>query len=175
MEAAGDPPLARRRPRRNMKRGIACLLAALAFSATSFPGRAMAATPVTKNQTFLGAQAALAFPGGVPKCDTTTKSVDVLTMPVSILAPTSAATQLTWKPTGSQTSAYRISVIDPSGGTAVTWTIGADSTTQVTYFATNAPSGAWSFREDGLPSSICTGGVLVGSPGTASGTAGWYQ
>lgn len=148
------------------------LLAALAVA---LPARTLAATPVTKNQTFMGAQAALAFPGGVPKCDTTTKPIDVLTMPASMLPPTSAATQLTWTPTGGQTSAYRISVIDPSGGTAVTWTIGANSTTQVTYSAANAPSGAWSLREDGLPSSICTGGVLVGSPGTASGTAAWYQ
>jgi hypothetical protein len=30
-------------------------------------------------------------------------------------------------------------------------------------------------RETGLSSSVCSGGTLMGSPGTASGTAAWYE
>jgi hypothetical protein len=154
---------------------MARLLVALALLAPALGGRAGAAVLSTQTQTFLGAEASLAFPGGDPKCDTTTKAVDTLTLPKLTLAPTSAATQLAWTPSGNQTSAYEIAVIDPSGGTAATWTIGANSKDQVSFFKAGVVSGAWSFRESGLPSSSCSGGTLIGSPGTASGSAAWYQ
>jgi hypothetical protein len=31
------------------------------------------------------------------------------------------------------------------------------------------------FHESGLPSSVCSDGALMGSPGTATGTAAWYE
>jgi hypothetical protein len=158
-----------------MRRGIVRLLVVLALLASALGGRAEAAVLSTQTQTFLGAEASLAFPGGDPKCDTTTKAVDTMTLPKVTLAPVSAATQLAWTPSGNQTSAYAIAVIDPSGGTATTWTIGANSKDQVSFFKAGAMSGAWSLRESGLPSSNCSGGTLIGSPGTASGTASWYQ
>ena len=128
-----------------------------------------------QSQTFIGAGASLAFPGGVPQCDTSTRGVDTLTLPKAALAPTSAATQLAWTPSGSQSSAYAIAVIDPSGGTAATWMIGANSKDQVSFFKAGEPGGAWVLRESGLPSSSCSGGTLIGSPGSASGTASWFQ
>jgi hypothetical protein len=148
---------------------------ALAFLVVTLHGSATAAGLTTRDQTFIGAAAALQFPGGVPQCDTSAKAVDTLTLPASTLAPTSAATQLTWTPTGSQSSAYEITVIDPSGKSAMTWTIGANSKAQVSYFKDGAPNGPWSFHESGLPSSVCSSGTMMGSPGTASGTAAWYQ
>jgi hypothetical protein len=150
-------------------------LFALALLVVALHGRASAAVLSTQTQTFIGAEGSLQFPGGVPQCGTSTKGVDTLMLPAPTLAPTSAATQLAWTPTGTQSSAYEIAVIDPSGKTAVTWTIGANSTAQVTYFKDGAPGGAWSFHESGLPSSVCSTGTLMGSPGTASGTASWYQ
>jgi hypothetical protein len=158
-----------------VKRGIICSLAMLAFLAVELQGTARAATLTTKSQTFLGAAGSLKFPGDVPQCDTSKSAVDVLTLPGSTLAPASADTQLAWTPSGNQSSAYQIAVIDPSGTTVMTWTIGANSTAQVTYFKSDAPGGPWSFRESGLPSSVCSSGSLMGSPGTATGTAAWYQ
>lgn len=158
-----------------MKRGIIRLLVALAFFVLELHGRATAAVLTTQIQTFIGAAGSLKFPGGVPQCDTSTQGVDVLTLPGSTLAPTSAATQLAWTPSGSQSSAYQIAVIDPSGATAVTWTIGANSTAQVSFFKSGEPDGPWAFRESGLPSSVCSEGSLMGSPGTATGTAAWYE
>jgi hypothetical protein len=158
-----------------MRPGIVPLLLAFALLVAALHGSASAAVLATQNQTFLGAGASLAFPGGVPQCDTSTKAVDTLTLPKLTLAPTSTATQLAWTPSGNQTSAYAIAVIDPSGGTAATWTIGANSKDQVSFFKAGEPGGTWSFRESGLPSSSCSGGTLIGSPGTASGTATWYQ
>jgi hypothetical protein len=151
------------------------LLVALTFLVVELHGSAIAAVLATQSQTFMGAAGSLKFPGGVPQCDTSTDAVDVLTLPISTLAPTTAATQLAWTPSGSQSSAYRIAVIDPSGGTAVTWTIGENSKAQVSFFKSGEPGGAWLFRESGLPSSECSEGSLMGSPGTASGTATWYQ
>lgn len=151
------------------------ILVALAFLVVELHGAAIAAVLATQSQTFIGAEGSLKFPGGVPQCDTSAESVDVLTLPSSTLAPTTADTQLAWTPSGNQSSAYRIAVIDPSGGTAVTWTIGANSKTQVTYFKSGEQGGAWTFRESGLPSSVCSNGSLMGSPGTATGTAAWYQ
>ena len=158
-----------------MKRGVIRLLLVLAFLVMELHGRAMAAVLTTQSQTFIGAAGSLKFPGGVPQCDTSTTGVDVLTFPDSTLAPTSAATQLEWMPSGSQSSAYQIAVIDPSGATAVTWTISANSTAQESYFKSGEPGGAWLFHESGLPSSVCSDGALMGSPGTATGTAAWYQ
>jgi len=151
------------------------LLLALAFLAVQVHGRAIAAVLTTQSQTFVGAAGSVKFPGGVAQCDTSTKGVDVLTLPGSTLAPTSAATQLEWTPSGSQSSAYQIAVIDPSGASAVTWTIGANSKAQVSYFKSGELGGAWLFRESGLPSSDCSDGALMGSPGTATGTAAWYE
>ncbi len=158
-----------------MRRGRICLLSALALLVPALSAHAAAAVLGTQAQTFLGAQASLAFPGGDPKCDTTTKATDTLTLPKTTLAPTSAATQLSWTPTGNQTTAYQIAVVDPSGTTATTWMIGANSKDQVSYLKGGAPAGPWSFHESGLPSSSCTSGTLMGSPGSASGTASWYQ
>ncbi|GEM_PF-4392043 len=157
-----------------MKRGIICFLVALAFL-VELNGRAIAAVLTTRSQTFIGATGSVKFPGGVPQCDTPTKGVDVLTLPDSTLAPTSADTQLAWTPSGSQSSAYQIAVVDPGGTTLATWTISANSTAQVPYFKSGEPGGAWSLRETGLSSSVCSGGTLMGSPGTASGTAAWYE
>src|SRR5580704_17632977 len=110
-----------------MRRGMVRFVVALVLLAPALGGRAGAAVLSTQTQTFLGAEASLAFPGGDPKCDTTTKAVDTLTLPEVTLAPASAATQWAWIPSGNQTSAYEIAVIDPSGGTATTWAIGANS------------------------------------------------
>jgi hypothetical protein len=151
------------------------LLSALALLVPALGGHAAAAVLSTQAQTFLGAQASLAFPGGDPKCDTATKAADTLTLPKTTSAPTSAGTQLSWTPTGTQSTAYQIAVVDPSGITATTWMIGANSKDQVSYFKAGAPAGPWTFHESGLPSSSCSGGTLIGSPGTASGTASWYQ
>jgi hypothetical protein len=158
-----------------VKRGIIRLLVVLALLVVELQGRAGAAVLTTQSLTFIGAAGSLKFPGGVPQCDTSTNGVDVLTLPGTTLAPTSADTQLAWTPSGSQSSAYQIAVIDPSGTTAMTWTIGENSKAQVTYFKSGEPSGPWSFRELGLQSSVCSGGSLMGSPGTATGTAAWYQ
>jgi hypothetical protein len=150
-------------------------LLALAFLVVELHGRAMAAVLTTQSQTFIGAAGSLKFTGGVPQCDTPTQGTDVLTLPGSTLAPTSTATQLSWTPSGSQSSAYQIELIDPSGKSAMTWAIGANSKAQVAYFKSGAPAGAWSFHESGLPSSICSNSALMGSPGTATGTATWYE
>jgi hypothetical protein len=158
-----------------VKQGIIRLLVVLAFLVVELHGRASAAVLTTQSQTFIGAAGSLKFTGGVPQCDTSTKGVDQLTLPGSTLAPTSAATQLTWSPSGSQSSAYQIAVVDPSGATAVTWTISANSTAQVSYFKSGEPGGTWSFRESGLRSSICSDGALMSTPGTATGTAAWYE
>jgi hypothetical protein len=158
-----------------VKRGVIRLLVALAFLVVELQGRAVAAVLTTQSQTFIGAAGSLNFPGGVPQCGTSSKGVDVLTLPDATLAPTSAATQLEWMPSGTQSSAYQIAVIDPSGATVMTWTIGANSTAQVSYFKSGEPGGAWLFRESGLPSSVCSVGALMGSPGTATGTAAWYE
>lgn len=158
-----------------MPSGIVRLLVTLALLIAVFRGSATAAVVTTQSKTFMGAAASLQFPGGVPQCDTSTKAVDVLALPATTLAPASAATQLAWTPSGTQSSAYEIAVIDPSGKTAVTWSIGVNSKDQVSYFKADALAGAWSFHESGLPSSSCSTGTLMGSPGTASGTASWYQ
>jgi hypothetical protein len=158
-----------------MRLGIIRLWIVLPFLIVELHGPAAAAVLTTRAQTFVGAEASLGFPGGVPQCDTSTKSVDVLTLPASTLAPTSGDTQLAWTPSGAQTSAYQIAVVDPSGKTAVTWSIGANSKAQVSYFKSGAPGGAWVLQESGLPSSVCSAGVLMGSPGTASGMAAWYE
>jgi hypothetical protein len=158
-----------------VKRGIIRLLSVLAFLVVEVHGQAIAAVLTTQSQTFIGAAGSLKFPGGVAQCDTATTGVTVLTFPDATLAPTSSATQLEWTPSGSQSSAYQIAVIDPSGATAVTWTIDANSTAQVSYFKSGEPGGAWLFRESGLPSSVCSNGALMGSPGTATGTAAWYE
>lgn len=158
-----------------MKRLLLPAFAALAFLIVAGRASAGAAVLVTRAQTFLGAAASLQFPGGTPECDTTAKAVDVLQLPAATLAPTSADTQLAWTPRGNQSSAYQIAVVDPTGATATTWTIGANSTARVTFFKAGAPGGAWSFHESGLRSSSCTNGALMGSPGSASGTAAWYQ
>jgi hypothetical protein len=155
--------------------GIVRFLVVLAFLVGELHGLAMAAVLTSQSQTFMGAAGSLNFPGGVAQCDTSTKGVDVLTLPGSTLAPTSAATQLAWTPSGSQSSTYQIAVIDPSGAIAVTWTIGANSTAQVSYFKSGEPGGPWSFRESGLRSSVCSDGALMGSPGIAAGTAAWYE
>ena len=147
----------------------------LAFLVLELHGRAIAAVLTTQSQTFMGAAGSLKFPGGVPQCDTPTKAADTVTLPDATAAPTSAATQLAWTPSGSQSSAYQIAVVDPSGTTVATWTISANSTAQVSYFKTGEPGGAWLFHESGLPSSVCSDGSLMGSPGTATGTAAWYQ
>jgi hypothetical protein len=158
-----------------VKRGVIRLLVVLAFLVVELHGSAIAAVHSTQSQTFVGASGSLKFPGGVAQCDTTTKGVDQLTLPASTLAPTSPATQLEWTPSGSQSSAYQIAVIDPTGTAAATWTISANSTAQVSYFKSGEPGGAWEFRESGLPSSVCSAGALMGSPGTATGTAAWYE
>jgi hypothetical protein len=158
-----------------VKRGIIRLLVALAFLVVELHGRAMPAVLTSQSQTFFGAAGSLKFPGGVPQCDTSTNGVDELMLPDSTLAPTSAATQLSWTPSGSQSSTYQIAVIDPSGAIAVTWTISANSTAQVTYFKSGEPGGPWLFRESGLRSSVCNDGALMGSPGTATGTAAWFE
>ncbi len=147
----------------------------LALLGVALQGRATAAVLTTHTQTFIGAEGSLKFPGGVPQCDTSAKGIDALTLPEATLAPTSAATQLAWTPSGSQSSAYQITVTDPTGAVATTWQIGANSTAQVSFFKSGEPAGAWSLRESGLPSSICSNGSLMGSPGTATGTAAWYQ
>ena len=158
-----------------MKPGYIRVLFALALLIVELRGNAVAADLTTRTQTFIGATGSLKFPGGTPQCDTPAKAVDALTLPSATLAPTSAATQLAWTPSGAQSSAYQIAVVDPSGATATTWSIGANSKTQVTFFKSGEPGGAWSFVESGLPSSICSSGSLMGSPGTATGTAAWYQ
>jgi len=151
------------------------VLFVLAFAVMALQGRAFAAVLTTQTQSFIGAAGALKFPGGVPQCDTSAKAVDTLTLPGATLAPTSPATQLTWTPSGSQSSAYQIAVIDPTGTIATTWMIGANATAQVSYYKPGEPAGPWSLRESGLPSSICSDGSMMGSPGTATGTAAWYQ
>jgi hypothetical protein len=158
-----------------VKPRIIGFLVALAFLVVELQGLAVAAVLTTQSQTFIGAAGSLKFTGDVPQCDTSTAAVAVLTLPDSTLAPTSADTQLAWTPSGSQSSAYQIEVIDPSGKSAATWTIGANSKTQVTYFKSGEPDGAWSFHESGLRSSVCSNGALMGSPGTAPGTAAWYE
>jgi len=158
-----------------MNRGIVGVLAVLVFLVVELPVRATAAVLTTRTQAFIGEAGAVTFPGDVPQCDAPTKAVDTLILPGSTLAPTSAATQLSWTPAGSQSSGYRISLINPTGSIAFTWTIGANSTAQVTYFAAGAPGGPWAFHEEGLRSSFCSEGSLMGSPGTATGTAAWYQ
>jgi hypothetical protein len=150
-------------------------LTVLAFLVLELHGRAGAAVLTTQSQTFIGATGSLKFPGGAPQCDTPAQAVDMLTLPDETAAPTSAATQLAWTPSGNQSSAYQIAVIDPSGTTAMTWTISANSKAQVSYFKSGEPAGPWSFHEFGLPSSVCSEGSLMGSPGTATGTAAWYQ
>jgi hypothetical protein len=151
------------------------LLVVLAFLVGELHGRASAAVLTTQTQTFMGAAGSLKFPGGVAQCDTPTKGVDELTLPESTIAPTSAATQLAWSPSGTQSSAYQITVVDPTGAIAVTWTISANSTAQVSYFKSGEPGGAWLFRESGLRSSVCSDGALMSTPGSATGTAAWYE
>src|SRR5580658_3107965 len=110
-----------------VKRGLIRLLVTIAFLGIALHGSALAAVLTTHRETFLGAGGALKFPGGVPQCDTPTKAADTVTLPDETIAPTSAATQLAWTPSGNQSSAYQIAVIDPSGTTAMTWTISANS------------------------------------------------
>lgn len=158
-----------------MRLALLGLATALAVLVEHVPG--LAADPVltTAAKTFIGATGVVTFVGGVPQCAAAEKSDVVLTLPDSTLPPTSPATQISWTPNGNQTSAYTIAVVTPGGTTVQTWTIGARSTAQDTYSAPDAPAGPWSLRESGLPSSVCSGGALMGSPGTASGTAGWYE
>lgn len=136
---------------------------------------ALVLTPTTQSQTFSGAAGSITFPGGTAQCGPTTAAVTTFTLPASTLAPVSPDTQLAWTPNGNQTSDYTIEVRDPSGVTRATWTIGADSKTQVTFAKPDQPAGAWSFVESGLHSSSCSGGTLSGNAGTATGTAAWYQ
>jgi hypothetical protein len=136
---------------------------------------ANAALRATQLVTFRGAEASLGFPGGTPQCDSASAAVTTFTLPGSTMAPTSADTQLAWTPNGNQSGSYSIAVKNPSGVTITTWTIGADSKTQVTYSAAGQPAGPWSFVESGLASSSCTNGALMNHTGIASGSASWVQ
>ena len=158
---------------------LSALLLIALITMTAHAGRAattvIQTVLVTKTQTFRGGEGTLDFPGGVPQCGANTPAVSTLTLPAATLAPASADTQLGWTPDGEQSGAYTITVENPSGVAVATWSIGANSKTQVVYSAAGQPAGAWSFVESGLHSSSCSNASLSLTTGTATGKASWYQ
>jgi hypothetical protein len=125
---------------------------------------------------FSGATAILHTDGVEHTCSISAAAVTTYTLPANTVAPTTAATELSWYPNGAQNQAYIVNFVTPSGTVAYSLTVSSTSTTaQVPYYSGGEPGGAWSIEVNDLSSEYCnTNNEPAGSTGSAPGTAEWY-